>query len=260
MADGPVIPHAASPRHTHSTSAARPRASAAPGAGAASSTVAAAAVGEAEAFDSRPPGAAARRGRLAFGAIAHHYAPVPSTMDGAALLAPSASRGSTRINIGSGSRSLDTLPLAPEQRSSFSRPVPRSFSSLSPLGYVAEEPTSDVLTQLPLPATGLAPGSLWGTSFNMCAAVLGAGVLSLPHAIGAMGLIPGLSFLMLAAIATHYSVVLLVASILATNTRSFEDLARAVFGEWNGRAVELSIICFQCVGELRLRAPPVNGE
>jgi hypothetical protein len=90
-------------------------------------------------------------------------------------------------------------------------------------------------------------GSLWGTVFNLCAATLGAGALSLPHAIAAMGLVPGLILLTITAFATHYSIVLLVACLDATNARSFEDLSVQVFGKLTGHLVEASIIVF-CFG------------
>ena len=91
----------------------------------------------------------------------------------------------------------------------------------------------------------LAHGSLWGSTFNMCSAILGAGALSLPHAVAAMGLVPALTLLLATAVATHYSVVLLIHCIDATGTQSFEDLTRQTFGRINGRMVELSIIVFQ---------------
>ena len=86
---------------------------------------------------------------------------------------------------------------------------------------------------------------MWGTTFNMCSAILGAGALSLPHAVAAMGIIPAVILLVLTAFATHYSVVLLIDTIGASGTRSFEDLTLVVFGRFNGFLVELSIIVFQ---------------
>lgn len=90
-------------------------------------------------------------------------------------------------------------------------------------------------------------GSLWGTVFNLCAATLGAGALSLPHAVSAMGLIPGLVLLMITALATQFSIVLLVACLSVTNARSFEDLSVMLFGKVTGHLVEASIIVF-CFG------------
>ena len=84
-------------------------------------------------------------------------------------------------------------------------------------------------------------------AFGSCAATLGAGALSLPHAIAAMGLIPGLALLAITAFATHYSIVLLVACLSVTNARSFEDLSVQLFGKVTGFLVEASIIVF-CFG------------
>mmetsp|Transcript_586 Transcript_586/g.1992 ORF Transcript_586/g.1992 Transcript_586/m.1992 type:complete len:508 (-) Transcript_586:3611-5134(-) len=111
--------------------------------------------------------------------------------------------------------------------------------------HAADSELDPLASTLARPRRGGWQGSLWGTAFNMCSAILGAGALSLPHAVGAMGLIPALVLLVLTAAATHYSVVLLVSVIVATGTRSFEELARQVFGRINGRLVELSIVVFQ---------------
>ena len=88
-------------------------------------------------------------------------------------------------------------------------------------------------------------GSRWGTTFNMCSAILGAGALSLPHAVAAMGVIPAVVLLLFTAVATHYSIILLIHAITASNTKSFEDLTQQVFGKINGLLVELAIIIFQ---------------
>lgn len=88
-------------------------------------------------------------------------------------------------------------------------------------------------------------GSTWGTTFNMCSAILGAGALSLPHAVHNMGVVSAVVLLVLTAFATHYSVVLLIDALGASGAKSFEDLTLVVFGKVNGRLVELSIIVFQ---------------
>ena len=88
-------------------------------------------------------------------------------------------------------------------------------------------------------------GGRWGTVFNMCAAILGAGVLSLPRAMAAMGVVPGVLFILVAGVLTHFSVDLLISAIRATNTKSFEDLTYLTIGQINGRLVELSIVIFQ---------------
>ena len=90
-------------------------------------------------------------------------------------------------------------------------------------------------------------GSLWGTVFNVCSATLGAGVLSLPHAMAGLGLVPGTILLLVVAMATHFSIVLLVQVICATSAPSFEALSEHVFGKRTRLAVELCIIAF-CFG------------
>ena len=80
-----------------------------------------------------------------------------------------------------------------EGRLNGSAPLARALARESPLLSVqvdeldkpADKPAS----------TGFTKGSLWGTVFNMCAATLGAGALSLPHAMAQMGIVPGLAVL-----------------------------------------------------------------
>jgi amino acid permease len=91
----------------------------------------------------------------------------------------------------------------------------------------------------------LSKGSVWGTAVNMCAAIMGAGCLSLPQAVGSLGVVPFGVLILFTAVATHYSIVLLVAALDATGCRSFEDMSAQIIGTWNGHAVELAIIVFQ---------------
>ncbi len=95
----------------------------------------------------------------------------------------------------------------------------------------------------------LAKGSLWGTVFNTCSATLGAGTLSLPHAMAGLGIVPGVALLLLTAAATHLSIMLIIAAIQATGSPSFEEMSEAIFGRWVRRVVEAAIIvfCFGCV-------------
>ena len=106
-----------------------------------------------------------------------------------------------------------------------------------------------VTSDKPAPPSGgtFGRGSMWGTVFNTCAATLGAGALSLPHAIKGMGLVPGLVLLVIIAFATHYSIILIVGAIGATNAPSFEELSQIVFGRKTRLSVELAIIVF-CFG------------
>lgn len=88
-------------------------------------------------------------------------------------------------------------------------------------------------------------GSVWGTVINMCAAIMGAGCLSLPSAMAALGVVPFGVLILFTAAATHFSIVLLIAAIDATGSQSFEDMTRLVIGTRTGHAVELAIIIFQ---------------
>ncbi len=93
--------------------------------------------------------------------------------------------------------------------------------------------------------SAFAKGSRWGTVTNLCAAIMGAGCLSLPKAVSDLGLVPFAVLIVLTGIATHYSIVLLVDAIDATGCRSFEDLTARVIGSRTGHLVEFSIIVFQ---------------
>ena len=93
--------------------------------------------------------------------------------------------------------------------------------------------------------SAFAKGSRWGTVTNLCAAIMGAGCLSLPKAVSELGLVPFAVLIVLTGIATHYSIVLLVDAIDATGCRSFEDLTARVIGSRTGHLVEFSIIIFQ---------------
>ena len=88
-------------------------------------------------------------------------------------------------------------------------------------------------------------GSIWGTTINMCTAIMGAGCLSLPQAVSSLGVVPfGLLLLSMAG-ATHFSVVLLVSAMDATACSSFEELSSLVIHERIGYVVEVCIIVFQ---------------
>ena len=85
------------------------------------------------------------------------------------------------------------------------------------------------------------------TAPSMCSATLGAGCLSLPYAIKLAGIGPGLLLLLLTALATHFSVVLLVGAIATTGSSSYEELTVHLFGKGVGLVVEVCIILF-CFG------------
>ena len=79
------------------------------------------------------------------------------------------------------------------------------------------------------------PG-LWGPTFTTCSATLGAGALSLPYAMHHMGLVFGLAMLALAALATHFSISLLVSVMDVTRLYSYEELTVHAFGRGVGVA------------------------
>ena len=87
---------------------------------------------------------------------------------------------------------------------------------------------------------------LWGPTLTTCSATLGAGALSLPFAMSHLGMGLGLLLLALAALATHYSITLLVSVMDATRLYSYEELTVRAFGRWVGVATEVAIIsiCF----------------
>ena len=88
-----------------------------------------------------------------------------------------------------------------------------SFNAQSLPSWVANEATLHDPVELRKRPSMFGRGSMWGTVFNTCAATLGAGALSLPHAMAGMGLIPGSLLLVIIGLATHYSIVLIVAAI-----------------------------------------------
>ena len=90
-------------------------------------------------------------------------------------------------------------------------------------------------------------GSVRGSVFNLCSATLGAGALSLPFAFSKSGWLLGLFMLIIGALATVFSIHLLIRSRLATNCVSYEDLTVNIFGRVMGFVVELNILVF-CFG------------
>ena len=90
-------------------------------------------------------------------------------------------------------------------------------------------------------------GSVRGSVFNLCSATLGAGALSLPFAFSKSGWCLGLLMLIVGALATVFSIHLLIRSRLATDCVSYEDLTVDIFGRAMGFIVELNILVF-CFG------------
>lgn len=93
----------------------------------------------------------------------------------------------------------------------------------------------------------LREGSVQGSCFNLCSATLGAGALSLPYAFHLCGWALGLAFLIVGALATVYSIHLLIRARNATGCTSYEELTVHLFGRGMGFLVELNIFIF-CFG------------
>lgn len=90
-------------------------------------------------------------------------------------------------------------------------------------------------------------GSVRGSVFNLCSATLGAGALSLPFAFSKSGWALGLVMLIAGAVATTYSIHLLMKARIATGCTSYEDLTVNIFGRPMGFFVEVNIMIF-CFG------------
>lgn len=99
----------------------------------------------------------------------------------------------------------------------------------------------------------LPPGSTRGATFNIASATLGAGALALPYAFKCSGVLLGGILLTTAALATVYSIqLLLTASRVASDkcrfiVDSYEDLASTIFGKGMRHLVEALMILF-CFG------------
>lgn len=90
-------------------------------------------------------------------------------------------------------------------------------------------------------------GSVRGSVFNLCSATLGAGALSLPYAFRLSGWALGTVMLIVGALATVYSIDLLIRARNATGCKSYEELTVHIFGHFMGIIVELNIFIF-CFG------------
>jgi hypothetical protein len=97
------------------------------------------------------------------------------------------------------------------------------------------------------PDNFLREGSIRGSIFNLCSATLGAGALSLPFAFKQSGFVMGIILLIIASLATTFSIRLLILSSNKTGLNSYETLTVAMFGQRVGILVEFCIIVF-CFG------------
>ncbi|KAJ1638940.1 transmembrane amino acid transporter protein-domain-containing protein [Pavlovales sp. CCMP2436] len=124
-----------------------------------------------------------------------------------------------------------------------SDPMLRSSSQLSmPLLPVAE---GDVRGPR-APATHATAGLL-GSVFNLCAATLGAGALSLPYAVSLVGVRLALALLAVAVVGAFLSIELLVAALDSAGCSTYEAVTRKRLGARAAALVEVAILAF-CVG------------
>lgn len=102
-------------------------------------------------------------------------------------------------------------------------------------------------------SSALPVGSIRGATFNIASATLGAGALSLPYAFKCSGVLLGSILLTVAALATVYSIRLLLTASRVASARyrrivdSYEDLAGCVFGSCMRHIIEVMVILF-CFG------------
>ncbi|GMH89359.1 hypothetical protein TL16_g11431 [Triparma laevis f. inornata] len=101
--------------------------------------------------------------------------------------------------------------------------------------------------------------------FNLANAIVGAGVLTLPFAIKSTGLILGLTLLLLFALLSSYSLLLLDSSCRITGAKTYAELGRVVYGgetkeeKIAGERIEYAVEVLQslysygaCVGYLQI--------
>lgn len=128
---------------------------------------------------------------------------------------------------------------------------PTEQSSLLPTGspssharYTGSKAAADT-TQ---PPTSLfARGSVLSSVVNLCTATLGAGCLALPWAMSQCGLLLGLLMLLLAALASMFTIRLLVRLYAEGEHTSFESLAARCFGAKGSALVHFTLFTF-CFG------------
>ncbi|KAI9920992.1 hypothetical protein PsorP6_000908 [Peronosclerospora sorghi] len=91
------------------------------------------------------------------------------------------------------------------------------------------------------------PGSVKGSMFTMTVAIVGAGVLALPFAVQQAGLILGILLLLLGAVATNFTLRILVECSDLGQARSYMDLAAATGGRKLAAFTQL-IVCMNLFG------------
>ncbi|ETK77074.1 hypothetical protein L915_16644 [Phytophthora nicotianae] len=91
------------------------------------------------------------------------------------------------------------------------------------------------------------PGSVKGSMFTMTVAIVGAGVLALPYAVQQAGLVLGISLIALGAIATNFTLRLLLECSDLGQARSYMDLASVTGGRKLAGFTQL-VVCMNLFG------------
>jgi len=87
-------------------------------------------------------------------------------------------------------------------------------------------------------------GGTNGSIFSLVAATLGSGTIAFPYAVAANGLIWGNILIVLGALVSYFSGMLLVAVSAKTGTDRYEDMARKLYNRRVEKIVSiLNIIC-----------------
>ncbi len=74
-------------------------------------------------------------------------------------------------------------------------------------------------------------GSLRGSTFQLSAAAIGAGVLSLPYVFTLSGWVLGTILIIIGALTCYGSLMLLSISVEYCNAKSYTDLTKKIFGD-----------------------------
>ncbi|CAI8049372.1 Putative sodium-coupled neutral amino acid transporter 11, partial [Geodia barretti] len=72
--------------------------------------------------------------------------------------------------------------------------------------------------------------SILGASFNFTNSIIGAGIIGIPAAIRLAGFVPGVILLVLVAVITDYTVLLLIKNGIISNKFSYQEMITEAFG------------------------------
>lgn len=98
-------------------------------------------------------------------------------------------------------------------------------------------------------------GSSKASIFNLVSTILGGGALSLPYAFACTGLGSGVVLLLMMSLASTYSARLLLSCAYKTKQRSYQDIAKVLYGPKGGTCVNFLVfllVSLACVGYIVL--------